>query len=818
MPARILLALFLACSLTAAQDIFSLHEKGETPSRTYDVLHYKIDVRIDEQARSVEGTVTITLVPLMPHLATITLNAAEMNIAGVTLANRGKNLAFHAEPYTLTIDCDRLYTPKDTIRVAVDYSCKPKKGMTFYTPDSGYPAKRAQFWSQGEDTTNHFWFPCYDFPNDKATSEVIATVNGKFTVLSNGKLLKVQENKRQGTKTFHWYEARPHSSYLIMVAGGEYAVLHDHAGKLPLDYYVYPDDTLNARICFRETPAMIQFFNDKIGFNYPWEKYGQILLQDHFGGMENSSATTLSDDATVYDARVRVDNTPTGLIAHELAHQWWGDVVTCKDFRHIWLNESFASYFDPLYHEFSLGRDEFAYMMYNNQQAGIIVDTSRGRKPIVSEESYGENVYPRGASVLHMLRFLLGDDLFWKSINRYITMHQFQPVETNDLKRAIEETAGQNLYWFFDEWVYKAGHPVFDLSYAWSDSLRGITLSVKQVQAIDSLTGVFRMPVDVEITTSEGATTQRVNLISKDTTLFLPVGERPRLVIFDKGNWLIKELRWEKSLEEWKYQAAMASNPVDRIRALQALAKSRPGDELVPVFVKAMTADPFWAVRREAVNQSGKLDTKDGAMKMQLRDAYVERVAEDKKSAVRDAAAQQLAKFPGESMAIAALRRAMEDSSYSVISSALRSYAKADSAHALAVVSEYIHYPSYRNRIHNAALNALSLLDSTRALAIAMGDVRYGQPVTSRFTALGILNKFGKGNNDVMALCESLLSDKSEGIRSMAARMLGELGGEAEVGALEKIASDKGNAASDAAKASIEKIRKRSEKKAHDGH
>src|ERR1051326_1593306 len=345
-----ILVAFLVCMFTAsrAQENFTLERSGTPPSHNFDVIHYAIDVRIDEVKKTVAGKTSITLVPFFPNCEMVTLNAGKMTIGHVTLGGK-KELRFDSHPYTLDVKLDKPYSWKDTLTIAIEYSCTPTKGMTFYAPDSGYPAKRTQFWSQGEDTTNHFWFPCYDQPNDKATSEVTATVNNKFTVLSNGKLISVKENKTDGTKTFHWKESKPHSSYLIMVAGGEYAVLHDKAGKLPVDYYVYPDDTLNARINLKETPKMITFFNEKIGFPYAWEKYGQIILQDHFGGMENSSATTLSDLATVYDDRVRVDQSPVGLIAHELAHQWWGDVVTCKDFRHMWLNESFASYFDPLY-------------------------------------------------------------------------------------------------------------------------------------------------------------------------------------------------------------------------------------------------------------------------------------------------------------------------------------------------------------------------------------------------------------------------------------------------------------------------------------
>ena len=253
---------------------------------------------------------------------------------------------------------DRSYSFRDTLAVSIAYSCTPKKGLYFVQPDSGYPGKPAQIWTQGEDMDNHFWFPCYDFPNDRATSEVIATVQAKYTALSNGKLLEVTENKTRRDKN-------------LSLEGDQAArVVSDHAGhrricraarqagSLPLEYYVYPHHVEDAKVCFRETPDMVRFFTREDRISYPWEKYAQVLIRDFVvGGMENTSATCLADDATVYDARARLDDSPTSLIAHELAHQWWGDVVTCVDWRHLWLNESFATYFDPLYHEFLLGRD-----------------------------------------------------------------------------------------------------------------------------------------------------------------------------------------------------------------------------------------------------------------------------------------------------------------------------------------------------------------------------------------------------------------------------------------------------------------------------
>jgi len=807
---RLLLLVCVTVTSAMAQSVFPIRDEGEARDKTYHVLHYAISVIIDEVQKEVTGRVLTTLVPYQPGCQAIEFDAEQMNIHQVSL--RGKDLRFELKPKTLAITLDRAYSYHDTLAIAIDYSCKPVRGLYFVQPDSAYPDKPWQVWSQGEDMDNHFWFPCYDFPNDRATTELTATVKSKYTVLSNGSLVGVKEDKKSGMKTFHWKEDHPHVSYLIMIAVGEYTVLHDTAGGLPLEYYVYPRHVQDARICFSRTPEMIRFFNEKIGFAYPWEKYAQVLIKDFVaGGMENTSATSLADESTVYDARARLDDSPTSLIAHELAHQWWGDVVTCRDWRHLWLNESFASYFDPLYHESLLGRDEFDVQMYHNQQAGITTDKELGRKPIVSIGSYGANIYPRGASVLHMLRFLLGEQLFWKAINHYITKHQFQTVETNDVKVAIQEATGQNLYWFFDQWVYKAGYPIFDISYAWNDTSHSTYIHVAQSQVIDSLTGVFRTPVDIEITTTAGAVTHHVFLQSRDTTIVLPAPAKPTLVIFDKGNWLLKELNFTKSDQEWMLQAAQAPNPVDRLRAIQVLLARQDSVPSIPLLARIASSDPLWAVRLEAVNALGKLPSEDSLGRDEIRRALLA-ATHDSKSSVRSSAISRLAEFHEDDV-VAALRLALSDSSYGVVASALRSLAKSDSANALPILMSHLTIPSRGHVIAAAALHGLHSVDSTKAVRVALEKIRYGQPGGLRYAALGILQRHAKYQQDLLPVIASLASDKERWMQFSAIQSLGDIGDASVLPLLDDLAGNPLNRAASAARESAGKIRKRLEAK-----
>ncbi len=811
---RNIATVLFVCAVVAnarAQSLFPVRDSsyGEARSRTFHVVHYKIEVSFNEQHKSVSGRTTITLVPFLSALTTVSLDAEQLNVDQVALS--GKPLKFTVHPQKLEITLDRPYSYRDTVTLAIDYSCTPRKGLYFVQPDSTSPDKPWQIWTQGEDMDNHFWFPCYDFPNDKATSEVIATVRNSYVVLSNGRLVSVKEDKAHATRTFHWKQELPHSSYLIMLAAGAYTVLHDSSGTVPLEYYVYPNRVADAKASFAETPAIMKFFNTRIGFPYPWAKYAQVAIADFmYGGMENTSATTLIDDGIQLDPRTRVDQNAVSLIAHEMAHQWWGDVVTCKDWRHLWLNEGFASYFDPLYFEWSRGHDEFTFHMYGNQRAAINTDRTLGRKPIVSIGSYTSNIYARGSDVLHMLRHTLGDSLFWRGLRYYIEKYKFQPVETNDLKTAIEDATGQNLYWFFDQWLYKAGHPVFDVAYRWNDTLESVLMSVKQTQHVDSLTGIFRVPLDIEITTPSGSSTYSVGLHSADTVFSFPCREKPLLVIFDKGDWTLKELHFDKSRDEWKYQAAHANDAIDRYLAIEALEDEKDSTDLVPELCSIATHDTFHDVRRRALEALGTMKTTDPALRKEITNTLLS-ARNDSDPAVRAASIRDLGDLHDIGLRQVILD-AFRDSSNDVLAQSLAALARTDSAHSADTIAAYLHFPSHRNSIANAALSALATVDSARAMEAAFAIIGPGHHVWSRWAAIHLLRGYSSVRPRLVQTLSGFLQDKNTFIRSTSIRFLGEYGSAELLPTLEAIASDKENPSAQAAEDAVKHIKSKESK------
>lgn len=758
-PLRWILAAILCFPLTAGSQSLFGPDSSAPRNRQFHALHYRLDVSFNHREKKVSGIASIRLTPLAPSIDSLLLDAAAMDIRGVRLTG-GRSLEFHEASPWLSIRLDRTYAFGETLSVSVDYSCSPAKGLYFIYADSG-GGKHDQIWSQGEDMDNHYWFPCYDYPNDKATSEVIGTVESDWTLLSNGRLVSEQLDRKKGTRTFHWVESKPHSSYLIMVAAGKYAVLKGVSRGIPLAYYMYPGDTAKAGQSFGRTPAMIQFFESKTGVPYPWEKFDQIIIDDFmWGGMENTTAVTLND-ACVVDARAALDFPSDPVVAHELAHMWFGDLVTARDWTHLWLNEGFATYCENLWTEHARGEDEFQYDRIQSSLAVRGNDRALGRRPIVSHDSYPANLYARGAWVLHMLRNLVGEEPFWTGIRRYLEEYRFANAETDEFRFAMEDATGQRLDWFFRQWVYGAGFPVLKVTKAWDDSSRTLTLTVEQTQQIDSLTGYFRFPLNVECTTDSGKTAQTFWVDGKEETFSVHLPAPPRMVIADKGYRLLKELQFKKTEEEYLYQLAHATDVADRITAARALPDAGTDSLARNALVRAAETDPFWGVRESALTALGEFSDES------LEGVYL-RATRDPKSFVRHTAVARLGAFRGNIIAARLDSIARNDSSYLVESTALRELTHIDTARAFAAARDLLLHDSYRDILRIASLSAIGVTRDSRGIALALpyADRRYDADV--RRQAVSILGERGKDSASARLKMKVLLTDPDPDVRAAA--------------------------------------------------
>ncbi|HEX5082739.1 MAG TPA: M1 family aminopeptidase [Blastocatellia bacterium] len=768
-------------------------DEHHTPDRNISIKHLKLDLRFDYERRCVEGVATFTLSPINDGLTHFDLDAAEMAIKSVSLVrteerddDRSLPLEFETRLEKLEIELDRPYALNESLTVEIAYSCSPRKGLFFVEPDEAYPNKPRQIWSQGENEDAHWWFPCHDVTNQKMTTEMIATVKSNFFALSNGELLSVRED--DGDRTYHWRQSQPAPAYLVTIVIGEYEALDDDFDGLPIIYYVYKDRVREGRRLFDATPGMIQFFEEKFGYHYPYPKYAQILVDDFlFGAMENTSASTFTDRCLLDDPAT-IDLSYDDIVAHELAHQWWGDLVTCKDWSHIWLNESFATYSEYLWREHTRGREEARFTLFQDFLTYLREDRTSHRRPIVfnryrfSEDLMDRHAYEKGACVLDMLRWELGDDAFFRTIAHYLKKHEFGNAETNDFKVAIEEATGRNLHWFFDQWLYGPGYPEVEVAYEWRREQNLLKISVKQAQETEDGTRVFRFPVEIEVTTDGGRANYRVVVEKAEQDFYFPCESKPRMVLFDKGHRIFKVMRFEKSAQELIFQLTRAEEAMDRARAARELSAFK-GEETVNALREALLGDDFYGVRMAAAISLGEIGSGDArtalpAAKAALVDAY--RLSKD--SHVRRACVHALGNFKDEETIDILGQVLGKDESYYVAVAAARALAHFGGDKPYDILRASISRASWQEVIAASIFHGFAQAKEKRAIDLALDHSKYGASAPIRVAAIACLGALGKELNKekkddqtVDHLIE-LLKDKAVRARLGAVKALGKIG------------------------------------------
>ncbi len=766
------------------------------PTRQYDLQHLRLDLTFDWDARSVGGTATNTLVPLLPGVDALIFNAAGLDVRQVRVNGAERPFTADPEAQTLSVRLDRAYGPQDTLEVAIDYSAHPKAGLYFVGPDAGYPKKPRQIYSQGESDLNRFWFPSWDYPNDRTTTEMIATVKSPLAVVGNGKLLEVTD-KPGGWRTYHWKMEVPHATYLVSVAIGEFTRVTDQWRGIPVEYDVPPGvDEATARRSFGDTPKILEFYSQATGRPYPYAKYAQTAVVDYmWGGMENISATTQTA-TTLHDARADVDSPSEGLVAHETAHQWFGDLLTCEDWSNAWLNEGFADYFTALYARSAHGDDAFGEEV-DNLRRGYLREAERDyRRPIVDKryadpiDLFDRHTYNKGALVLHMIHHLLGEEGWTKGIHAYVERFAAQTVTTADLQDTLERATGVALGPIFDGYVYGAGHPELKVKWDYRPETHQVHLEVRQAQKLDAQEGLFAFPLDVAMVGERETVTRRLPVAARDfQDLYIESAERPRTVVLDPEGWILKTVDFTKPAAEWAIQLTASKPLAAKLEAIRALG-DLGGDEAVTALGRALRDEPFYAARREAAKALGNIK-KETALEA-LRAGI-----SDKDSRVRSAVLDALGAFPDALPEKAAdlipiLKKALEtDDSYAVraaAASSLGEFEKQRKEVAPLLVAA-LSQESHREAVRGTAIKALAQLDPAGAWDHAVRLAKYGAPIQSRSDALDALVTIGKHDHhrhdEARKVLESYLDDPYYSLRESAYRHLGDLGDPAAIPAIE---------------------------------
>lgn len=769
------------------------------PDREYDLRHLRLDLAFDPAAKSVSGTATNTLTPLRPGTSTLVFHAVDLRVSRVRLGEAELPFTLDPAAQTLTVRLDRPRGPGDELVVAIDYTARPRAGLWFVGPDAGYPKKPRQIWSQGEPNLNRHWFPSWDYPNDRATTEMVATVPRPLSVVSNGRLAEVTE-RPDGRRTFHWTMEQPHTTYLVSIVVADQVKVADSWNGIPIEYYVTPGREEQARVSFGQTPAMMEYFSTVTGLPYPYAKYAQTTVYDYmWGGMENITATTQTE-RTLHDARHETDYSSEGLVAHELAHQWFGDLITCRSWDDLWLNEGFADYMTALWKGHAHGIDEFAWEVDDLVQDHLSEAESEYRRPL-STRLYGAPIrmfdahsYEKGALVLRMVHGQLGEEAWWRAVRAYVDRFAHQTVTTADLQRTLEDVSGVSLGPLFDQYVYGAGHPELDLRWSWDPEARLVRLQVEQTHRITGEVGYFSFPVEVELVGDKGTETRRVQLEARrQQEIAIPSETRPRTVVFDPQGWMLKEARFDKPLAEWIVQLESGLPLATRLEALRALGAVGGGmaeGQAEAALGRALREQPHYGARVVAAEALGKLATP--AALETLRPGL-----EDKHSKVRTAALEALGNFADRRELIAVLRRAVErEESHAARAAAAKALGKFKEhrSEAAPILVRALSEPTHRDVLQEAALASLAELDAPETFDQAVRHARWGAPSNSREDALKALARWAAARRDPQTVerarkvIEGYLTDPVYLVRSGAYDALGELGDPGAIPALERAA------------------------------
>lgn len=755
----------------------------EPPDRSVDALHLRLEVAFDWDRRQVRGKVSHRLRSLRDDLKEVELDAVRIDVSRV-VDGEGRTLEHESFEERLVV---RLRDPLEygeEIGLTIEYTCRPTLGVYFREPTPEAPHVPRQLWTQGETQEARHWIPCIDHPVDRLTTEVEVHAPVGLRALSNGRLVEVREAPGGNGRIFHWLQEKPHTTYLIAVVVGDFAELGDRWRNVPLTAYVPRERADDARRSFELTADMMEFLSSRLGHGYPWARYDQVCVHEFlFGGMENTTLTTLTE-RTLHDERGALDIDSTGLVAHELAHQWFGDLVTCRDWAHLWINESFATYLANEYRGHRLGRDEEVWGRKGQADAYLAEDRNQYRRPLATrryrnpEDMFDSHSYPKGARIIAMLEYILGEDAFYRGLAHFLARHQFQSVESEQFRLAMEEATGRSLRWFFEQWVYSGGHPEFHVSSAWDDEAGMLRLTVRQEQELDALTKLFRLPVDVEITTPAGRVSHRIEVSRREETFSFPCAQRPRMVLFDRDAWLLDEVEFPKSREELSYQLERAENVEHRARAAEGLGRLRGDSTARDALLGRLEKEPFWGVRETIVEQ---LKAFPGET---VRRRLIRAFGREPRSDVRQAIVRTLGEFPApetESLIRSAID---EDPSYYVVAACLPVLGKLVPREAATVLFDALDRPSHADVIRAAAMRTLGTLESggdleesqrRRALDRLIDFAGRGNRISTRSAAMAVLARIGKQNDRVYGALVEAVDDPFYRTRMAAIEALGSL-------------------------------------------
>lgn len=772
------------------------------PHQPVDFLNMTLDITImNPFSRSFDGVCTLTMRAVRAGLSLLRLDAVDLLIQRVTDA-QDRELAFDYDAEHLIIHFDQpLSTDSDTA-VSIHYRCAwPTEGMTFALPGGGYSRRPLVIHTQGETETSRHWFPCLDHPGDRLTTEMIVTIPEKYFALSNGALVKTGRNeRRRRMTTYHWKQSVPHVFYLVTLVIGQFDIVEDHWRDIPVQYYVPQGRADDARRTYARTPKMMEFFSERTGVDYPYEKYAQVNVPlFKYGGMENTTATTMTDLALL-DVRAAIDNDLDGLISHELAHQWYGDLITARSWPHIWLNEGFATFFATLWRGEQFGMKEYRYEFWKRFQAVAAADLADTPGVLIHSEysssfepffHKGALAYSKGSCLLQMLRHQLGDDLFWKAIQTYTRRFREKEVETDDLRHVFEEVSGRNLEQFFTQWTLRPGVPHLKVQYFWHPKQQIAEVSITQTQPITEDAPAFVFPLDLYFRAGDEEFTATVNVSTRSDAYRRRFDVKPDLFAVDPHAGLLMKLECEKPRDMWLTQLAHGPTDIARMVAAKHLARIDRPAVSSGLSRLLMDESQHWTLRAECAAALGTMQSPRALNALVHgiigKNLAGKRFILDHKT--RRAIIDAIGKYNDPKVATILVNQAENASTYPIESAATAGLGNMFCADVVPVLVAMAEKTSFFGQTRAAAINALANLNAPEGIDVAKKYAAYGVHERTRevaIRALGRLAHRDEQREDIREFVIDLLNDPHDWAVWAAIDALAEIGDSESRAAIEK--------------------------------
>jgi aminopeptidase N len=763
-------------------------QRQYAPHREIDILHLLIDVTPDFRRRTIAGKVTLQFKPIAKALPELKLDGVNLRVQAVSASE--KIQGWQASLDKVTVTFVQPAPPDKEVSVTIEYSAEPREGLYFRTPEMGYQKEDMHLFTQGEAIHARHWYPCFDAPNERFTSEIICRVPDGMVVLSNGRLISQEKDTATGLVAVRWLQDKPHVNYLISLVAGHFKKMTDQYRDIPIAFWTVPSAFAYVQNSFKDTKDMLAFFEQDIGVPYPWAKYDQVCVQDFVaGGMENTSITTMREE-TLHTDEFETLRSSQGLVAHELAHQWFGDLVTCKDWSHLWLNEGFATYYEHLYDGHKDGREELLYRLY--QDARNIIRHPDQTNAIMRRdfstpnEQFNHLNYGKGGWVLHMLRSQLGEALYCRCIKTYLERHHLGIVVTEDLNRVVEELSGRSFDQFFDQWIYHASQPDLGVSYEWNERAKLAKVSLRQDQRLSERVLLFEFPLTIRFKVGTNIVDRQITVRQKAEDFYFPLPEAPRLVRIDPELTLLARINFNPPPAMLDAQLKDESDMLGRLMAVEQLGERRERGA-VEKLKGVLNNDPFYGVRLAASQALRAIGTDE---------AFDALVASGKQSDAR-ARRQVVADIGGfyrEASCNALLKILGGEKNPDIQATAIWALGAYHRPEIREKLLAYLNSKSFRNVLADAAIAAIRSQDEAAYIEPLMKCLRQRQ---AEFTT----TDFGQGLNTLAWLARE--QDRKEAVREFllgqvnsprrrvqlaAINALGTLGDAKAVAALEKFA------------------------------